>query len=61
MDLELQHADSVVELGSYRVLLVRGDIALPVEGAVVCSDVSDIRVIACAKLDVAVAWLRVCR
>lgn len=60
MDLKLQHADSVVELGGHRVLLVRGDIALSVKGTVMRRDVGDVRVIASAKLDVAITWLRVC-
>jgi hypothetical protein len=42
VDLELQHADSVVELGGYRIFLIRGDIALSVKGAVVRGYVGDV-------------------
>lgn len=60
MDLKLQHADPVVELGGDRVLLVGGEIARSDKGAVMCGDIGDVRVVACAKLDVPVTRLRVC-
>lgn len=60
VDLELKHADAVVELGRYVEFLIRGDVALYAKRGVMCGDHGYVAVFAGAEFGVAVAWLGVC-
>jgi hypothetical protein len=58
--LELKHANAIIQLGCYWILLIGSEIALSVKGAVMSGHICDVGVAAIAKLDIAVARLGVC-
>ena len=61
VDLELEEANAVVELGCYIKGLVGGDVAVDAEGGVVRADHGYVAVFAGAVVRVAIAGLGVCR
>ena len=55
--LSLQHADAIVELLCYRVLLVTCRIVLTCEGRVMCANFGYVGILPAAELDIVVARL----